>query len=219
MIASDGIGHLQYFSGGAIYWSPQTGAHEVHGSILKKYQQLISEILDRRNPLSSERAIMGYPTSDVIPSNTCPCHSNFEHGAIYAQLGINTQFRMYAIYGHIFDKWINVQYIVGYPSGDVISLDGRGVFSSFEHGKIYWSPRTAAHEVHGSILDKYIELGSERSWLGYPFSDEIGAALNVRGCPCHSNFEHGVIYTNAGTGWIPQVESYESCGRACPGEG
>src|SRR5664280_2102801 len=30
----DGVGRFNGFQGGAVYWTPRTGAHEVHGAIL-----------------------------------------------------------------------------------------------------------------------------------------------------------------------------------------
>ena len=36
----------------------------------------------------------------------------------------------------------------------------------------YWTPQTGAHEVHGAIRALWSTLGLERSYLGYPLSDE-----------------------------------------------
>jgi uncharacterized protein with LGFP repeats len=114
----DGRGHVQDFDNGSIYWSPETGAHEVHGAIRDKYGQT--------------RKWIGYPTTD---ETGCP--------------------------------------------------DGVGRFNHFEHGSIYWTPETGAHEVHGAIRDKWQELGWERSKLRYPTSDEHdisgGRASNFQG--------------------------------------
>ncbi|WP_367279215.1 hypothetical protein [Methanosarcina sp.] len=35
-VCIDGVGHYQHFQGGSIYWSPATGAHEIHGAINAK---------------------------------------------------------------------------------------------------------------------------------------------------------------------------------------
>jgi hypothetical protein len=51
--------------------------------------------------------------------------------------------------------------------------DGIGKYQHFEGGSIYWSPQTGAHEVHGLIRARWAELGWEKSWLGYPMTDEI----------------------------------------------
>jgi uncharacterized protein with LGFP repeats len=101
----DGRGRSRDFDNGSIYWTPETGAHEVHGDIRVKYAQTSRWI--------------GYPTTDET----------------------------------------------GTP-------DGVGRFNHFEHGSIYWTPETGAHEVHGAIRDCWAQMGWERSELGYPTSDE-----------------------------------------------
>lgn len=49
----DGVGHFRHYQGGSIYWTPQTGAHEVHGAIREKWASL-----------DWERSVLGYPTTD-----------------------------------------------------------------------------------------------------------------------------------------------------------
>ena len=70
-VAPDGVGHYQYFQGGSIYWSPATGAHEVHGAILGKWASL-----------GWERSYLGYPTSDEYAFNGGR-RSNFQGGYIF----------------------------------------------------------------------------------------------------------------------------------------
>lgn len=50
--------------------------------------------------------------------------------------------------------------------------DGRGKYTHFENGSIYWSPETPACEIHGDIKNGWAGLGWERSLLGYPITDE-----------------------------------------------
>src|SRR4051812_20241968 len=50
---ADGAGRFNRFEGGSIYWTPGTGAHEVHGAIH-----------DRWAALSWEAGVLGYPVSD-----------------------------------------------------------------------------------------------------------------------------------------------------------
>jgi hypothetical protein len=49
----DGVGRFNHFEGGSIYWTPQTGAREVHGLIREKWASL-----------GWERGALGYPVSD-----------------------------------------------------------------------------------------------------------------------------------------------------------
>jgi hypothetical protein len=50
--------------------------------------------------------------------------------------------------------------------------DGFGTFRNFNGGSIYWTSETGAHEVHGEIYAKWAMLGREKSFLGYPTTDE-----------------------------------------------
>ena len=120
----DGAGKYNVFANGSIYWSPASGAFEVHGAIRDKYAEL-----------------------------------GWEAGAL------------------------------GYPiSNETMTPDNVGRFSVFQHGSIYWSPQTGAHEVRGAIRDKYAETGWETGSLGYPVSDEYAVANGRR-----SDFQHGSI--------------------------
>ena len=122
----DGRGRARDFQNGSIYWTPQTGAFEIHGLIRVHWAQL-----------GGVRSILRYPVTDEL----------------------------------------------GTP-------DGRGRFNHFEGGSIYWTPQTGAHEIHGAIRDKWASMGWERSFLGYPVSDELGVpGSNQR----ISRFEHGEI--------------------------
>jgi uncharacterized protein with LGFP repeats len=69
----DGVGRYNHFQGGSVYWTPQTGAHEVHGAIR-----------DRWASLGWERGFLGYPTSDELTTEDgLGRYSEFEHGSIY----------------------------------------------------------------------------------------------------------------------------------------
>jgi uncharacterized protein with LGFP repeats len=66
----DGVGRFNHFQGGSIYWTPKTGAHEVHGQIRNKWQSL-----------RWERGPLGYPISDEFQAGAFR-RSNFQHGFI-----------------------------------------------------------------------------------------------------------------------------------------
>lgn len=126
--APDGAGRYNVFRNGSIYWSPSTGAFEVHGAIRDKWAEL-----------------------------------GWEAGAL------------------------------GYPiSNETKTADGVGRFNVFQHGSIYWSPSTGAHEVRGAIRDKYAQTGWETGPLGYPTSDEYAVSGGRR-----SDFQHGSITWDA----------------------
>ena len=78
--------------------------------------------------------------------------------------------------GAIRDKWLELggeKGFLGQPqTNELKTHDGMGRYNHFQGGSIYWTKATGAHEVHGAIRDKWVSLGSERSFLGYPVSDE-----------------------------------------------
>jgi LGFP repeat len=129
-------GFQQSFANCTIYFSPETGAHEVHGDILQKYGAIQAEGVD-----------FGLPVTD-------------ETGA----------------------------------------PDGIGRSSKFQRGVVCWTPAIGAHEVHGKILELWSVLGYERSYLGYPITDETDwsdRVLHIAGR--ESSFQRGkIVWTTAG---------------------
>jgi hypothetical protein len=101
---------------------------------------------------------------------------------------------------------IDVKYAeLGGPSGflggpttpETTAPDGVGRFNHFQGGSIYWTPATGAHEVHGAIRGLWSSLGWERSFLGYPTSNELSTE-DATGR--YSEFQHGSIYWSPATG-------------------
>ncbi|MDX0319486.1 hypothetical protein GOC38_17885 [Sinorhizobium meliloti] len=185
--ASDGIGRFNYFEGGSIYWHPDTGAHEVRGLIRDRWEEL-----------GSERSHLGYPLTDETPtSDGVGRFNHFERGSIYWHPDTGA----HEVRGLIRDRWAELgseRSHLGYPMTDETpASDGVGRFNHFERGSIYWHPDTGAHEVRGLIKAKWAELGSERSALGYPTTDELMAP---DGNGRVSHFERGSIYWRPDTG-------------------
>ncbi|HEY6033383.1 MAG TPA: hypothetical protein VIV58_03965 [Kofleriaceae bacterium] len=74
----DTIGRYNVFQNGSIYWTPATGAHEVHGVIRDKYRDV-----------GWEAGELGYPTSDEYAVSTGR-RSDFQHGSIAWASATNT---------------------------------------------------------------------------------------------------------------------------------
>jgi hypothetical protein len=90
--------------------------------------------------------------------------------------------------------------LLGYPLTDeTVTPDGIGRYNHFQHGSIYWTALTGAHEVHGAIRDRWASLGWEKSALGYPASDETD---EIDGSGRLSLFEHGAIHWKSAGGTI-----------------
>ncbi|MCX2183747.1 VCBS repeat-containing protein [Streptomyces sp. SKN60] len=68
----------------------------------------------------------------------------------------------------------------GHPTTDVlVPQDGEGRYAHFrqngaggENSSIYWHPTTGAWMVFNAIRSYWVSLGAEKSFLGYPTSDE-----------------------------------------------
>lgn len=76
-ITPDGIGRYNHFQTGSIYWTPLTGAHEVHGAIRATWSSL-----------GWERSALGYPMSDETDEVDGSGRFNvFEHGTIHWNRG------------------------------------------------------------------------------------------------------------------------------------
>lgn len=67
------VGRFNRFQGGTIYWSPKTGAWEVHGAIRSVWE----------NDYNGAAGILGFPTSDETPTPTSGGRfNNFENGIL-----------------------------------------------------------------------------------------------------------------------------------------
>ncbi|NNH70126.1 trehalose corynomycolyl transferase [Nocardia uniformis] len=85
---------------------------------------------------------------------------------------------------------------LGDCTGDERGRDG-GRQQDFEHGAIYWTPDSAAWEVHGLIGDKYEDIGGPPAALGWPVSGELPTP---NGVGQFNRFQTGNIYHSpAGT--------------------
>jgi hypothetical protein len=186
----DGVGFYKQYRIGSIYFSPATGAQEVQGAIR-----------DRWALLGAETGILGYPLTDEIGSPDGVGRLNhFQRGSIYWTPAAGA----HEVHGSIRDEWASLGWersILGYPLTDEIgSPDGVGRLNHFQLGSIYWTPATGAHEVHGAIRDKWASMGWERSFLGYPTSDETAIDIPFIGPGRVSNFQNGNITWTSGSG-------------------
>ncbi|KFA87617.1 LGFP repeat-containing protein, partial [Archangium violaceum] len=118
-------------------------------------------------------------------------YNHFERGSIYWTANTGA----WEIHGDIREKWKQLGWErsdLGYPTtGELKTPDGAGRYNHFQNGSIYWTQATGAHEVRGLIKAKWGELGWETSYLGYPTTDEQGAADGVGR---FNHFERGSIY-------------------------
>lgn len=186
----DGVGRYNHFQHGSIYWRPNSKAFEIHGFIREKWASL-----------GWERSFLGYPLSDELDAGDGRGrYSAFQHGAIVWTEKTGAR----VIYGPIRQKWTALgggAGFLGYPVSDETKApDNVGLYVHFEHGTIYWSPTTGAHEVHGFIREKWASLSWERGRMRYPTSDEYQWGIYRR-----SNFQGGFITWSAEKGAVVSV--------------
>jgi hypothetical protein len=145
---------------------------------------------------------LGSPTTvELVAPDGVGHYRHYQAGSLYWSPG----FGAHLVHGLIRVKWADTGWErgFGYPLCDETPCpDGVGRYNHFQDASIFWTPRTGAHEVHGMIRQRWAELGWERSYLGYPTTDEIrmGDAADHR----YSNFEHGSIM------WTPQTGAIDS---------
>ena len=130
----DGIGYYNHFQGGSIYWSPSTGAHEVHGEIRNKWEAL-----------SWERGFLGYPVTDETGTpDGVGRYNHFQGGSIYWSPSTGA----HEVHGEIRSKWEALSWERGYLGYPVTDETGTGTsetggrYNDFQGGTIYWSPVT-----------------------------------------------------------------------------
>ncbi|MEV7834882.1 FG-GAP-like repeat-containing protein [Streptomyces subrutilus] len=203
-VPPDGAGRFAHLrttgSGGdnaSIYWHPSTGAWTVLNGIRQKWFEL-----------GAERGVLGYPTSDEhLTFDQVGWSATFTgaggNGAVYW----TPDFGAWSVRGTVYAKYLQTGGPggwLGYPTTDETNHpDGVGRYNHFRHrgqtsdtASVYWTTTTGqAWSVRGSIRQKWIELGAERSYLGYPQSDEYDVAGGPR-----EDFSGGYIRHNRSTG-------------------
>ncbi len=158
----DGVGRYNHFQYGSIYWTPALGPHEVRGSIRVTWAAM-----------GWEQSALGYPLTDELGApDGVGRYNYFQGGSIYWTSSTGAQ----EVHGAIRGTWSALGWEtgpLGYPvTGERIAPDGVGRYNHFQGGSIYWTPATGAWEVRGTIRLVWAGLGWERSWLGYPVSNE-----------------------------------------------
>lgn len=139
-------------------------------------------------------AALGKPVETLLGSMW-----RFASSAIVYDAGTDTA---YEIHGAIYQRWQEAGGLgYGVPCTDELPTpDGVGRFNHFNGGtaSIYWTPQTGAHTIYGDIRRRWSELGWEKSYLGYPVSDEVAFDAGGRA----NEFQHGGIYWWPDTGPI-----------------
>ena len=173
-------GCYQDFKGGAVLWSPATGAQvSVSGAIRAAYQAS-----------GFENGALGYPRSpQVCGIKNGGCYQDFQNGAILwnpatgAQVSVTGPIRT-AYQKHGFESGG-----LGYPtSPQVCGIKDNGCYQNFQGGAITWTQSAGAHPTAGEIRKKWQATGFETGVLGYPVTDETCTAAK-----CTQRYQGGRI--------------------------
>jgi uncharacterized protein with LGFP repeats len=175
------------YEGGAIVWSPATGAIESTGAIRARYTQL-----------GFEDGVMGYPTSGETGGlRNGGVYQTYQGGAIVWSPATGA----FESKGAIRGDWQSLGFengALGYPvTGEVSGLTNGGVYQLYQGGAIVWSPATGAHESTGAIRATYAQLGFETGVMGYPTTDEVSG---LTGGGVTQAYQGGAIVWSPATG-------------------
>jgi uncharacterized protein with LGFP repeats len=186
--AANGVRYSTFQDGG-VYWTSAGGAQVVQGSIHRRWTAL--------GGLTGSG--FGIPvTSEVATPDRM---GRFTEFSSYASIYWTPVTGAQSVRGQIRDLWAGLGWErspLGYPTADErVTVDGRGRYSTFQNGAVYWTPAGGPRAVYGSIDQRWVALGGVTSSLGYPTSNEY-AVPGGRA----SDFEHGRITWTAATGAI-----------------
>lgn len=182
----DGRGRFAGYRNGSIYWTPTTGAHEVHGSLATAYF------------VAGGPKVAGYPTMDTHKSHDGRWEfTQLEKGRIYRDLkGTGT----FTVLDPIFAKHESMNGIkgyLGYPIANERATDGGALhYQDFSMGRIF-RRGTETIELHGFLWDFYLANGGGRGRYGYPTTDLVPVG-DGRGKT--QTFEHGQVWHTKTTG-------------------
>ncbi len=132
-VTPDGTGRYNHFAAGpggygSIYWTPTTGAHEVHGEIRRHWTEL-----------GWERGLLGYPVGDET-AVTGGRASKFRGGVVYWSAPTGP----HEVHGAILGRYQQLgatSSVLGLPVSDEYTVPG-GRRSDFQRGFLRWDTAT-----------------------------------------------------------------------------
>jgi hypothetical protein len=125
-------GRVQHFRGGSVYWSPATGAREVHGEIRAAYDRF-----------GGSASSLGLPVTDESRTpHAFGAYNHFEDGSIYWSPATGAR----VVRGSIRAAWAAQGWEngpLGFPTSDEFATE-TGARSDFPGGSLVFRARTGA---------------------------------------------------------------------------
>ncbi|MGX9900951.1 LGFP repeat-containing protein [Arthrobacter sp. SA17] len=162
-------GCYQNYQGGAIVWSPGTGARISEGPMRKNWASR-----------GYENGPLGYPVADVVCGLAGNgCLQEYQGGTIYWSPVVGA----HSVNGGIkarFDQQGAIGGYLAYPlENEVCGQPGGGCYQWFQGGLIFWSPTTGSQPIRGGMQAKYASMGWHLGYLGYPATPEVCSGESV----------------------------------------
>ncbi|WP_427006813.1 LGFP repeat-containing protein [Pseudarthrobacter sp. H2] len=183
-------GCYQDYQGGAIIWSPATGAQPTWGPTRARW-----------GTLNFVDGPMRYPTGDVtcgLPKGGC--YQDYQGGAIIWSPATGAQ----PSWGATRMRWATLNFVngpMGYPTNaETCGLPRGGCYQDYEGGAIIWSPASGAHPTWGAIRTRWAALNFVDGPMGYPTGAET-CGLTQGGC--YQDYQGGAIIWSPSTGAHP----------------
>lgn len=167
-----------------------------NGMWITSRNYMISGAIGQRYNADGGQATYGSATMNEAAAGGGGRYQGFERAAIFWKSGIGA----WAVRDSINTKWRSLgaeNSYLGYPIMNEAPAGGGGAYQGFEGGTMFWSPSTGAHAVGGAIQSKWRNLGAERSFLGYPSTDEM---CGIKNGGCYQGFTGGAIFWSPATG-------------------
>ncbi|WP_422759325.1 GDSL-type esterase/lipase family protein [Paenarthrobacter sp. C1] len=174
-------GWVQGFANADVIWGPGIGAKVIGHGMFQKW--------------AADPGLLGWAVQDETRPADGKAIQDFERGSLAWTRGVGA----HPAQGAIGDRW-KESGGKDSPHGNPVTDENGGwrnggIFQSYEHGWIYFSPATGPHSVWGAIGSLWAQTGREAGPLGYPITEETRAGEGV-----FQRFEHGTIFHSPATG-------------------
>ena len=132
---------------------------EIHGAVFTHHESI-----------GGVHGVLKYPVSDLAAVGDGRGKSQWFEGGI---VWYSARTGAFGQWGLILDRYAangHCRGYLGYPTSTPKPVgDGRGTFATYEKGRIYATPATGGHEVHGAVLTAWLTThGGPTGALGYP---------------------------------------------------